>query len=244
MGRTHSGGPAPASLLRDHLDRQRVVCCPGTRTRRTTQEVVAFHTAPRSSFVKTLGILVLGIALTIGMFAVLHYISYSSLRRPHYAVKKQQRGRWLADAYAYAITDLAVIFAGRKRSGLREEWCAHLFGDPDHELSIWRRLCDASGFIVAAICFRLQDAAELAWIPIDAVLKSRLLSNLIVWLSTITAITIFFRHGGIYDVIGNAENISAIAAASYTLVRVGRWWRRVKPRNPQSHYGKHGQDRS
>jgi hypothetical protein len=135
---------------------------------------------------------------------------------------------WLAGALAPRIADLAAVLAGRKRPALREEWREHLSGLPA------RRKADAAlGFVVAAVRYRLRDAAEVAWIPADAVLKSRPLSNLVVGMPTVTAAVILFRHDGIDGVIASWESIAGIGGVLYTMIRVGRWWRNVKPQDPQ-----------
>jgi hypothetical protein len=141
-------------------------------------------------------------------------------------------GQRLAGACAWKIADLAAILAGRRRSGLREEWRAHLFGELGHELPSWRKITAALGFVAAAVRYRFQDAADLAWVPADAILKSRLLSNLVVWFPTAGAAVILFHHGGTDEVLADADSIIAIGGALYGLIRVGRWWRGVKPPNP------------
>jgi hypothetical protein len=75
---------------------------------------------------------------------------------------------------------------------------------------------------------------QLAWIPADAVLRSRPLSNLVVWVPTAVGAAVLFRHIGGYGVIASAESILAIGGALYTLIRVGRWWRNVKPPEPKA----------
>jgi hypothetical protein len=142
-------------------------------------------------------------------------------------------GTRLAGHSAWRITDLAAFLAGRKRPALREEWHAHLTRGTGCGLSARRKLVAALGFVMAAICCRLQDAAELAWIPIDAILKSRLLSNVIVWAPTMAATAVLFRHDGIDGTVGSAESIAAIGGMLYTLIRVGRWWRGIRPREPK-----------
>jgi hypothetical protein len=91
----------------------------------------------------------------------------------------------------------------------------------------------ALGFVVAAGRYRLQDAANLAWIPVDAVLRSRPLSNLVVWVPTAAAAATLFRHDGTAGVVEGAGSIVAIGGALYALIRVGRWWRGVKPCEPK-----------
>jgi hypothetical protein len=145
-----------------------------------------------------------------------------------------KHGRRLADACSWKVTDLAAIIAGRKRPGVREEWHAHLVGEVGHELPIWQKVAAALGFMAAAVRYRLQDAAEVAWIPADAVLRSRPLSNLVAGTPTVTAAAILFRHAGTVGVLASAESIAAIGGSLYAMIRVGRWWRGVKPQEPKA----------
>ena len=80
-----------------------------------------------------------------------------------------------------SLTDLAVLLAGGGRPELRDEWQAHLAGESGHDPVTWPKVSQALGFVASAIRFRLADAADLAWRPADAVLGSRILSNLFVW---------------------------------------------------------------
>ncbi len=43
-----------------------------------------------------------------------------------------------------------------------------------------------------------------------------------------------FRHDGIDGVIVSWESIAAISGSLYALIRLGRWWRGVKPPNPKA----------
>jgi hypothetical protein len=155
----------------------------------------------------------------------------SKVRKPER--RMQRLGQWLASASAWRITDFAVTLAGRKRRALHEEWHAHLIGEPDHELPAWQKARAALGFVGAAVRYRLQDVADLAWVPADAVLKSRMLSNLVVWFPTAAAAVILFHHGGMDEVLADAGSILAIGGALYGLIRIGRWWRGVKPQDPK-----------
>ena len=46
------------------------------------------------------------------------------------------------------------------------------------------------------------------------------------------------RHLGTLGLFTSAEGISAIGAALHGLVRVGRWWRDVKPPEPKARCAK------
>lgn len=144
----------------------------------------------------------------------------------------------LGGSTASGLTGLAVILAGRKRLALRDEWRAHLAGENGQEPPTWRNVRIASGFVASAIQCRLADAAEAAWTPADAILKSRKLSNLFVLVPTWAMAYLVFRHEGTLGVVKAAESISAIGGTLYGLVRVGRWWRDVKPPEPKARSAK------
>ena len=95
-------------------------------------------------------------------------------------------------------------------------------------------VCLVLGFVVSAVQYRLADVADAAWTPVDAILKSRRLSNLLVFGPTAMAALYILRHLGTLGVLTSAEGISAIGGSLYGLVRVGRWWRDVKPPEPKA----------
>ncbi len=149
--------------------------------------------------------------------------------------KRRTPGHRLAGASAWKITDIAAIFAGRKRPNLQEEWRAHLTRGDGHELSPRGKVGAALGFLIAAVRYRLQDVADLGWIPADAVLRSRPLSNLVVLVPAAATASVLLRHNGVAGLLGSAESIIAIGGLLYGLIRVGRWWRGVKPPEPKPH---------
>ena len=132
------------------------------------------------------------------------------------------------------LTSLAAALAGRKRLALRAEWRAHLAGESGHDPVTWQKFKEALGFVISAIQCRCSDAAEAAWTPVDATLKSRKLSNLFVLVPAWAAAYLVLRHEGTLGVVKAAESISAIGGLLYGLVRVGRWWRNVKPPEPKA----------
>ena len=135
---------------------------------------------------------------------------------------------------AALLTGFAVFLAGRKRMALHEEWRAHLAGESGHDRIGWRRTRDALGFIAAAIRCRLGDGADVAWRPVDAILTSRKLSNLLVFGPTAVAAVFILRDDGIVETLRSAGGIAAIGGMLYGLVRVGRWYRDVKPPEPKT----------
>jgi hypothetical protein len=136
------------------------------------------------------------------------------------------------------MTDVAAQLAGRKRSCLGDEWRSHLSGESGRGLPRNDQLRAARGFLWAAARLRLQDAASLAWRPVDAALKSRTASNLFVLVPTAMAARLILRYEGTLGVVNSAESISAIGGLLYGLVRVGRWWRDVKPPEPKARRAK------
>ncbi len=142
--------------------------------------------------------------------------------------------RPLARFSVRGLTDLAALLAGRKRPALRAEWRAHLAGESGHEPVTWQKVREAFGFVASAVRCRCSDAAEAAWAPVDAVLKSRTLSNFFVLAPTWAAAYLVLRHEGTLGVVKAAESIGMIGGTLYGLVRVGRWWRDVKPPEPKA----------
>jgi hypothetical protein len=126
------------------------------------------------------------------------------------------------------LTGVAGFLAGRKRSEVRLEWRSHLSGWPDHGLSRQEQLRDARGFLWSAVRFRLQDAADLAWQPVDAVLGSRTLSFLFVWLPVFVWMVAIVRHDGRYGLVADDQDYIALAIGLYATVKGGRRYRRIK----------------
>ena len=134
----------------------------------------------------------------------------------------KQTSAWFSAFVACGLTDLAVLLAGRKRPALLAEWRAHLAGESGHDPITWQKVREAVGFVASAIRCRRSDAADTAWTPVEAVLKSRTLSNLFALMPTALAALILFRHGGTVGLLGSAESISAIYLTLYALVLAGR----------------------
>lgn len=133
-----------------------------------------------------------------------------------------------------SLTDLAALLAGSRRPVLRAEWHAHLAGESGHDPVTWRKVRQALGFVVAAIQLRLADAAGLAWRPADAVLRSRTLSNLFVWGPVIVAAVAIVRREGRYGLVVGDQQLAELGGSLYLAIRVGRWWRNVKPPEPKA----------
>lgn len=91
----------------------------------------------------------------------------------------------------------------------------------------------AWGFVWSAVRFRLDDAANLAWQPIDAVLGSRTLSNLFVWGPVIVTLVAIVQHDGRYGLVADDQDPIALGIFLYAAIKAGRWRRKIKPRNPK-----------
>jgi hypothetical protein len=154
------------------------------------------------------------------------------------AAKKKWGDEALARFSAHSLTDLAALLAGRRRPALRAEWRTHLAGESGHDPANWAKVKDALGFVASALHCRWTDTADVAWTPVDAILKSRKLSNLLVFVPTVAAAMYILRHLGTLGVITSAEGISAIGGGLYGLIRVGRWWRDVEPPEPKARRAK------
>jgi DNA-directed RNA polymerase specialized sigma24 family protein len=151
------------------------------------------------------------------------------------AYRSRDRGARRRVVSPQRLTTLAAFVAGPERSSsLLDEWRSHLSGETGHGLTRRDQIRDARGFLLAAVRCRLRDTAAMAWRPVDALLGSRTLSNLFVMIPTAMAALFILRREGTIGVVTSAEGISAIGGALYMLVRVGRWWRNVKPPEPKA----------
>lgn len=180
-------------------------------------------------------------------------VAYIEAKRPTYERRRRGRGFHRRDAlpvrmYAAvgsylqaglsplksglsprSLTGAAVFIAGKKRGAVAGEWRSHLSGWTGHGLAREDQLRAAWGFLWSAVRYRLRDAADLAWRPADAVLRSRTLSNLVVGIPVLAAVIAVLRHDGQYGLITNDQNIIGLGCGIYGVIRTGRWWRRVKP---------------
>lgn len=134
--------------------------------------------------------------------------------------KPPRRKSWMADR----LFALAGCIAGSGRTALRSDWSAILAESPPYDA-----ICKAGGMVIAALRLRASDVAQVCWSPVDRVLESRVLSNIVVAGPTVAVAWTFFRHWGEVGVLVNAEAIAVIGAAIRGLVTLGRWWRDVAP---------------
>jgi hypothetical protein len=153
---------------------------------------------------------------------------WMSARQPSWMRPRQLGGRAAA-----GLTALAVVLAGRRRPALRDEWRAHLAGYSGHDPITWPKIIEAFGFVASAIRCRCSDAAEATWTPVDAVLKSRTLSNIFVLFPTMADAAFISYHDGLDEVLRSMESIAKVGAILYGLVLAGRWYRNLKPPQPK-----------
>jgi hypothetical protein len=134
-----------------------------------------------------------------------------------------------------ALTGLACALAGPRHAHLRDAWSADLYGDPQGGLlTAGHRLRLAAGFVVAAIRCRLDDATELAWRKADRLLGSRRDSVLALVTPAAVASVAVLSHEGIYGLVANAENLTAVGTISYLAVKGLRHYRQIEtPTRPR-----------
>jgi hypothetical protein len=134
-----------------------------------------------------------------------------------------------AEVTAKRLTGLAVFIAGQNRAVVSAEWRSHLSGESGTGLPSRRQARESAGFVLAAVRYRLQDAADLAWRPVDILLESRELSNLTVVLATLVIAVFFLHRGGLNDLANNLVNVAVVPASTLAAIHGGRRYRQVKP---------------
>jgi hypothetical protein len=107
-----------------------------------------------------------------------------------------------------------------------------------HQVSTWRNVRAALSRVISALRCRCSDTASATWTPVDAVLKSRLVSNIFVVVPSTAAAYLVLRHEGTLGVVKAAGSIGTIGGALYAVIRVGRWWRNVQPPEPKARRSK------
>lgn len=90
----------------------------------------------------------------------------------------------------------------------------------------WARFAAySSGVIRRAHCV----TARRGWRVADKVLRSRRASALVMILPTAAAVAIVISREGIYGLVSNAENLTAIGALPCLAIRAGRRYRQIQP---------------
>jgi len=133
---------------------------------------------------------------------------------------------------ARRLTRTAAFLAGRKHERLRDEWLSHLAGENGRGLLRKDQYRAACGFLMAAVCLRLHDAAELAWQPLDAILASRFLSGLLVWGPVIVMIIAIVHHDGRWGLVADIADPLALGTFLSVAIHRGRKRRGIKLRKP------------
>jgi hypothetical protein len=132
------------------------------------------------------------------------------------------------------LTTLAVFLVGKKRSAVSVEWRTHLAGWTGRGLGRRDQVSAARGFLWGAVKIRLQDAADQAWRPVDAVLGSRTLSNLFVLGPVIVTLAAIVHHDGRFGLVADIQDPIALGIFLYGAIKAGRRWRGVKPLEPKA----------
>jgi hypothetical protein len=127
------------------------------------------------------------------------------------------------------LTAAAVLLAGPKRSAVRDEWRSHLAGWTGCGLVQDEQIRAARGFLWSAVRYRLSDAVGLVGRGFDAVLRSRSMSNLAIWIPVLLAVLAIVRHEGLYGLITYDLNLIELGGGAYGAIRYGRCRRGVKP---------------
>lgn len=136
------------------------------------------------------------------------------------------------------LTDLAVLIAGERGDVLSDEWRSHLSGESGAGLPPRRQAREAAGFVLAAVRYRLQDVTDLAWRPVDTLLESRELSNLMVVLATLTIVVFFLHRGGVNGLADHLEQVAVVPTFALAMIHGGRRYRQVKPPERKPRRGK------
>jgi hypothetical protein len=76
----------------------------------------------------------------------------------------------------------------------------------------------------------LRHAANAAWSPVDAILASRKLSNLVIGVAICGAAAVSVRAGGVPGLIANASALAVIWGATARLIRLGQQQRSQRSR--------------
>jgi hypothetical protein len=147
------------------------------------------------------------------------------------------RARMRASVTGFSVrglTGLAAFLAGREGLALLDESDGHLAGESGHDPLSWSKVKEAAGFIVAGVRYRCSDWADAGWRPADAVLRSRVLSNLFITIPTVADAVEVLRHEGTLGVLTSFGSIFTVGVMLYGLVKLGRWWRNVELPEPKA----------
>ena len=153
-------------------------------------------------------------------------------RRTSWVFFRLNARAWLPRASLLCFR-IAVLLVGQKRWEVREEWRSHVTGWAGGGLSRQEHVGAPCGFLWAAVRYRFEDAADLAWRPVDAVLGSRTLSNLFVWGPVVATLVAIVHHDGRFGLVADDQDPVALGAFLYVVIKTGRWWRQIKLPEPK-----------
>ena len=92
--------------------------------------------------------------------------------------------------------------------------------------------------MLAALRCRLDDAADPAWRPVDALVSSWHGSNLATFVPVTVAVGLVLTRDGFYGLIANADNLGVIAVAPYAALKGLRMYRQIdSPTRPEKNAG-------
>jgi hypothetical protein len=168
--------------------------------------------------------------ITLAAFAVMMVIAMLTVV---FQARRVHLPSTIAGTSARSLTGLAAFAAGRQGPALFAEWNAHLAGD-GHAPASWAKVRLAAGFVIAGARCRCSDWSDAAWRPVDAVLRSRTLSNLFVLLPTGADAYVVLRHEGTLGLLTTFESIFVCGVMLYGVIKAGRWYRDVEPPEPKA----------
>jgi DNA-binding CsgD family transcriptional regulator len=144
-------------------------------------------------------------------------------RRPVGALKRQSR-------FARSVTGVGLFVAGRRRAHLRDAWLSDLYDEKGKLLPIPTQLRHVTGYLVAAIRYRLvNDLGDALGKVLDGILVSRIRTAVVV-ISLFAAPTeMLIARQGLYGLIANDVQLGVIASALCVAVKSARAWRGVRP---------------
>lgn len=133
--------------------------------------------------------------------------------------------------FVLGLTVLAAFLAGPRRAGGDDEWRAHLAGVPEEGrvLSLAEQMRHATGFLWAAIQWRISDVARWAGRPLDWILStdSRVCSTVAV-VVTVAAIHLV-ADSGLIEIWRNGQNLFAVGAGTWGGLMLLRRARGITP---------------
>ena len=213
------GGPRVRHLVGDHQpsNAAHVVHNTGTFFSEAASELQAFITVAWPTLAAEAGALA---ALAIGWVLARRLAS-------------RLRGRSWAPVMTGFLTarttTLAARLAGHRHQHAKDEWQSDLRELSERASHEQAALRYASGLLRAAIMYRVHDAAELTGRLVDAILTSRMLSNIAMSVPTLAAAMVLIRHSGAYGLVSSAGSLVVIGGILYGAIRRGRSWRDVTP---------------